>query len=126
MKNNRNDQETAQNAGRTGEDYTAIWLESHGYSIVERNYHSRFGEIDIIARDSQYIVFVEVKTRAGGAMVSAVEAGTPNKQRKILLTAQVYLQKSPCALQPRFDVAAVTTLHGEPMGLKYFANAFGC
>ena len=81
MKNNRNDQETAQNAGRTGEDYTAIWLESHGYSIVERN---------------------------------------------ILLTAQVYLQKSPCALQPRFDVAAVTTLHGEPMGLKYFANAFGC
>ena len=74
----------------------------------------------------QYIVFVEVKTRAGGAMVSAVEAVTPNKQRKILLTAQVYLQKSPCALQPRFDVAAVTTLHGEPMGLKYFANAFGC
>lgn len=116
----------AQNTGRAGEDYTAEWLENHGYSIVERNYHSRFGEIDIIAMDSQYIVFVEVKTRDGGSMVSPAESVTPAKQKKILLTAQTYLQKSSCTLQPRFDVAAVTSVHGEPMGLRYFANAFGC
>ena len=114
----------AQNTGPAGEDYVARWLEKQGFGIEVRNYHSRFGEIDIIARNSQYIVFVEVKTRESGSMVSAVEAVTMNKQRKILLTAQLYLQKSPCALQPRFDVAAVTTQHGDPMGLQYFANAF--
>lgn len=115
----------SQNTGRAGEDYAAEWLEKHGYRIVERNYHSRFGEIDIIAEDSQYIVFVEVKTRAQGSIVSPAEAVTRSKQKKILLTAQLYLQKSPSPLQPRFDVAAVTTLYGEPLGLQYFANAFG-
>lgn len=119
-------QRAAQNAGRAGEEYTALWLENNGYSIVERNYHSRYGEIDIIARDSQYIVFVEVKTRASGSMVSGVEAVTLSKRQKLLLTAQTYILKSQCTLQPRFDVAAVTTVHGEPMGLQYFENAFGC
>ena len=90
----------AQNSGRAGEEYAAKWLEEHGYHILEQNYHSRFGEIDIIAEDSQYIVFVEVKTRAEGSMVSPLE--------------------------PRFDIAAVTTLHFEPLGLQYYANAFGC
>lgn len=126
MKNNNMGQSAAKKAGRAGEDYTALWLENHGYSIVERNYHSRYGEIDIIVRDSQYIVFVEVKTRASGSMVPGAAAVTPSKQQKLLLTAQTYLMKSQCALQPRFDVAAVTTLHGEPMGLQYFENAFGC
>lgn len=116
----------AQDLGRAGEDYTAQWLENHGFSIVERNYHSRFGEIDIIAKDPQYILFVEVKTRESGAMVSALEAVTKSKQRKLIMTAQLYLEKSPCPLQPRFDVAAVTAVHGKLMGLQYFANAFGC
>lgn len=116
----------ALNSGRIGEDYAAKWLIAHGYRIVERNYYSRYGEIDIIAEDSQYIVFVEVKTREDGSMVSPAESVTKSKQRKIMLTAQLFLQKSQSALQPRFDVAAVTTVHGEPMGLKYFDNAFGC
>ena len=116
----------AQDKGRAGEDYTAKWLENHGYSIVERNYHSRFGEIDIIAKDSQYILFVEVKTRESGSMVSGAEAVTKSKQRKLIMTAQMYLQESRYPLQPQFDVAAVTTVHGELMGLQYFANAFGC
>jgi len=116
----------AQNTGRSGEDYAAEWLTKHGYHIIARNYHSRFGEIDIIAEDSQYIIFVEVKTREDGAMVSPAEAVTRSKQKKILLTAQLYLQKSQPPLQPRFDLAAVTTLHGEPLGLRYFSNIFGC
>lgn len=114
----------AQNTGRAGEDYAAEWLKNHGYHIVARNYHSRYGEIDIIAEDSQYIVFVEVKTRADGSMVPPAEAVTRSKQKKILLTAQIYLQKNHSTLQPRFDVAAVTTVHSEPLGLQYFANAF--
>ena len=115
----------ASNSGRIGEDYAVKWLIAHGYRIMERNYHSRYGEIDIIAEDSQYIVFVEVKTRKEGAFVSQAESVTKSKQKKILLTAQTYLAKSPCALQPRFDLAAVTTVHGEPLGLQYFSNAFG-
>lgn len=116
----------ALDSGRAGEDYASEWLKEHGYRILERNYHSRFGEIDIIAEDSQYIVFVEVKTRKEGSMVSPVEAVTKSKQKKLILTAQMFLMKRPSALQPRFDIAAVTTLHGEPMGLQYFTNAFGC
>lgn len=116
---------TAQSAGRIGEDYAAEWLRLHDYIIITRNYHSRFGEIDIIARNSQYIVFVEVKAREQGAMVLAVESVTKSKQRKLLLTAQQFLLKNQTTLQPRFDVAAVTFHKGEPMGMQYFANAFG-
>ena len=116
----------AQNSGRAGEEYAAKWLEEHGYHILEQNYHSRFGEIDIIAEDSQYIVSVEVKTREEGSMVLPLEAVTKSKQKKLMLTAEAFMMKSPSALQPRFDIAAVTTLHFEPLGLQYYANAFGC
>lgn len=115
----------AKSTGQAGENYAAEWLVCHGYAIVQRNYHSRFGEIDIIAKNSQYIIFVEVKAREQGAIVSAAEAVTKSKQQKLLLTAQQFLVRSPTPLQPRFDVAAVTLLHGEPLGLQYFANAFG-
>lgn len=111
--------------GKAGENFTAGWLERQGFQIVARNFHSRYGEIDIIAEDEKYIVFVEVKTRKYGAMVSALEAITREKQRKILLTAETYLLKSPSTLQPRFDVATVSTLHGVPEELQYFPNAFG-
>lgn len=116
----------ARDTGRIGEDYAARWLECHGYRVVERNYHSRYGEIDIIAEDSQYIIFVEVKTRAEGSIVRPAESVDRRKQEKILVTAQQFLQESPQTLQPRFDVAAVTMVHGEPLGLQYFPNAFGC
>lgn len=116
----------ARNTGGAGEDYAAEWLLNQGYRIVARNYHSRYGEIDIIAESGQYIMFVEVKTRERGSLVSPAEAVTRSKQSKILRTAEVFLSKSPSALQPRFDLAAVTTVHGEPWGLQYFANAFGC
>ena len=51
--------------GRAGEDYTADLLAAEGFRIVSRNFHSRFGEIDIIAENGQYIIFVAVKTRRG-------------------------------------------------------------
>lgn len=111
--------------GQRGEDYVANWLERHNYHIIARNYHSRFGEIDIIAKNAQYIIFVEVKTREQGGMVSPLEAVTKTKQSKLLITAQQYLAENPGSLQPRFDIAAVTSLHGKLYGLKYYPNAFG-
>ncbi len=115
----------ASKTGKAGEEYVARWLENQGFCISARNFHSRYGEIDIIAEDSQYILFVEVKTREMGAMVSPLEAITIQKQKRILLTAQLYLEERPVALQPRFDVAAVTTLHGKFLGQQYYPHAFG-
>ena len=58
--------------GDRGEDYTARYLEKQGFHIVERNWHSRYGEIDIIAENEEYLLFVEVKTRRAGSMVPGV------------------------------------------------------
>lgn len=111
--------------GQLGEDYAADWLKFHGFCILARNYHSRYGEIDIIAENSQYIVFVEVKTREQGAMVSPLEAVTKGKQKKLWITAQQYLVANPSKLQPRFDLAAVTSVRGKLYGLVYYPNVFG-
>ncbi|HCR44501.1 MAG TPA: YraN family protein [Ruminococcaceae bacterium] len=113
-------------SGALGEDYAAGFLKNKGYIIIERNYRSRFGEIDVIAADSKYIVFVEVKTRSPECMVSPFEAVTRAKQLKIIKTAACYLQKNPCRLQPRFDVMGVTAGGGKVFSAEYLENAFGC
>lgn len=77
--------------GRLGEDYAVSLLEQKGYQIIERNYHSRYGEIDIIAQNGKYIVFAEVKTRDENYQVSPLEAVTPGKQKKNFI-------KPPCSI----------------------------
>ena len=111
-------------SGKAGEDYIARWLEERGYHILARNYHSRFGEIDIIAQQGPYLAFVEVKAREENSLVSPFESITPQKQRKILATAKAYLQRHPCDLQPRFDAAAVYLKNGKIVGEDYLENAF--
>lgn len=112
-------------SGKAGEDHIAAWLEKQGYEILARNFHSRYGEIDIIAKREPYIAFVEVKARAEGSLVSPFEAVTPQKQRKIFATAEVFLQQHPSRLQPRFDAAAVYLRDGKIVGESYLPNAFG-
>lgn len=102
----------ARRIGKEGEAFAACFLEHRGYQILDRNYHSPYGEIDIIAADSRYIVFVEVKTRREGSCVLPAQAVTLAKQRKILLTAMLYLQAFPTELQPRFDVVEIMTQGG--------------
>ncbi len=94
-------------SGKFGEDLAAKHLSEKGYEIVERNYHSRYGEIDIIARDKNYLVFVEVKTRREDFVVSPLESVTVGKQKKLYKTALLYLQSHPTPLQPRFDVIGI-------------------
>lgn len=110
--------------GRAGEDYTADLLATEGFRIVSRNFHSRFGEIDIIAENGQYIIFVEVKTRREGSISSPLEAVTSAKRRKIVRTAQAYLLKNPSGLQPRFDVCAVIRKRDGRMEADYLPDAF--
>lgn len=116
-------------SGKVGEDYTARLLLDKGYTILARNYHSRYGEIDIIARDGKYIIFVEVKTRAVGAKGSPLEAVTRQKRQRLLKTALVFLGDHPALakLQCRFDVAGLTTKRGgqQILEVQYLSNAFG-
>ena len=110
--------------GRVGEEYIKELLISKGYKFVCSNFKSRFGEIDVIVRDDKYIVFVEVKTRKKGSLVGAFESITISKQKKIMRTAEYYLLKNPCKLQPRFDAAAVETDNGRIIAVDYLTDAF--
>ncbi len=96
-----------QEKGKLGEDAVCEELKRRGHTIVARNYHKRVGEIDIISRSGDYLVFTEVKTRKKGSMVSGAEAVTSAKKKKIILTADAYLTENPCDLWIRYDIAEV-------------------
>lgn len=98
--------------GCWGEEQAAKYLRLRAYTILERNYACRLGEIDIIARRGRYIVFVEVKMRKDAAFAQAREFVTPAKQRRIIATAQMYLSANDIELQPRFDVLEVYAPQG--------------
>ena len=110
--------------GKIGEHFAAEYLESRGYEIVDRNFKSRFGEIDIIAKNEKYLAFVEVKTRKADGLTHPFESITPSKRAKVIKTAQYYLMRYPTVLQPRFDAAAVFTADGDLVKIDYIENAF--
>lgn len=93
--------------GAKGEQIAAKFLIKKGYDIVAMNYRSKYGEIDIIATDDEYVLFVEVKTRSENAMSLPKEAVTKSKQHKIISTAMRYITASKTELQPRFDIIEV-------------------
>ena len=99
--------------GAWGEDYAAAYLRRHGYRILARNYSCRFGEIDIIASDRHYVVFVEVKLRASDRFVRAGAYVTPAKQARIRTAASLWLAEHETPLQPRFDVIEIYAPYGE-------------
>ena len=83
-------------------------MKKQHYKILEKNYKTKSGEIDIIARTGDTIVFAEVKTRPANAAVAGMYAVNRQKQFHILRTAARYLEEKGCTLQPRFDVIEVT------------------
>lgn len=90
------------NAGLAAEELAATFLLNHGLKLIMRNYHCKFGEIDLIMKEGKTLVFVEVRLRTNHRFGSASASITPQKQQKLLLTAQHYLQQHgdcPC----RFD-----------------------
>lgn len=98
--------------GAFGEDAACRYLKRRGYKIEGRNYACRFGEVDIIARDRRYIVFVEVKLRKDASHGQAAEFVTAPKQRRVIAAAERWLQQNPSGLQPRFDVIEVYAPQG--------------
>jgi putative endonuclease len=111
-----------QRIGKEGEAAAARFLVKRGYKILEQNYRSSLGEIDIIARDRQTIVFVEVKTRGSLEYGSPKLAITPGKRRKITMAALLYLKKnSQMRASARFDVVTVRSDSGD---IHLIKNAF--
>ena len=98
--------------GQFGEDTAVKFLKSKGYAIKSRNFRCRFGEIDIIAEDSKYLAFVEVKLRKDSSHGTAGEFVSPIKQNKLRKAAGYYLAVRDTQLQPRFDVVEVYTPYG--------------
>ena len=120
---------TLLSSGKKAELAVAGYLRSKGAIIAKMNYHSRYGEIDIIAETGKTIMFVEVKFRSPNALFTPREAVDPNKQRKIILTAKDFLAKSNIPeLMPRFDVAEVCLEKNEKgeenYKINYIKNAF--
>ncbi len=113
--------------GPLGEAYAADHLAAKGYTITVRNYRTRCGEIDLIAEKDGFLAFVEVKTRREGAWGGPAAAVTRQKQRRLILAAEGYLQEHPTGLQPRFDVVAITTARGgdfRVLSCEHFEGAF--
>ncbi len=110
--------------GKKGERLAADFLTGNGYQILETNFRCPLGEIDIIARDHQEIVFVEVKTRKSHALGYPEQAVGIQKQKKLSQLALWYLQaKKMSDKKARFDVVAVT-LAVQANEINLIKNAF--
>ena len=110
--------------GRRGEARAVRFLQSQGYRILSRGFRTRFGEVDIIARDGPVLCFIEVKTRTQKDFGSPVESVTRTKRKRLAQSAQVYLSKKRQREVPvRFDVVAVLE---SPAGVEFelFRGAF--
>ena len=94
-------------SGARGEAIAAQYLQRKKYRIVATNYRCRFGEIDIIAKNRSYLLFVEVKLRKSSKFAAAAEFVDSYKQNRLRTTAELYLSENPTALQPRFDVIEI-------------------
>lgn len=119
---------TASSRGRVGEDYTAGYLADNGWKIVARNFRVRGGEVDIIAEKDNVLAFVEVKTRKFGSYLDGVFAVDKRKQRRIIYTAERWIEKFPAdGKYIRFDVASVvvtTEQFPQVIEMEYLDNAF--
>ena len=112
--------------GRWGEAQAAEFLKRKKYKIVGLNYSCRWGEIDVIAENRQFIVFAEVKLRKGPRFAEAREFVTHAKQQRLISAAQLYLAQNETRKQPRFDVIEIYAPEGENgrISINHIENAF--
>lgn len=110
--------------GDLGENFAAELYEKSGYTVVARNYHSRYGEIDLIAESEDTLCFVEVKTRNITSFGTPAEAVDYRKQKKLTLTAMKFLTETESFKQPRFDVIEIWQQDGKIVRYNLIENAF--
>ena len=113
--------------GQWGEALVAQDLREKGWTIQAAGYRCRMGEIDLVATNKKFLVFVEVKLRKDDHFATAAEAVTYKKQERLRAAAQIYLMRYPTQLQPRFDVAEVYAPQGTDTPkptIRYIENDF--
>ncbi len=93
--------------GQCGEEAATEFLRKNKYKIVARNYSNKCGEIDIIAKKDEDLVFVEVKTRSSSEFGTPAQAVTYYKKKNLINTAKWYLMENPCDMNIRFDIIEV-------------------
>lgn len=114
-----------QNLGKSGEETVAEYLEKIGYKILIKNYRCKLGEIDIIARDGSFLVFIEVKTRSGLGYGYPAAAVDVRKQKQISRAAQCYLAEQQLFDSlARFDVISVLPGDSTRPRIDHINNAF--
>ncbi len=112
--------------GLKGEQAAKRFLKKKGYKILDANYQCRFGELDLIAKDKECLVFCEVKTRSAGALAAPQESVTPSKQRKMIKTALFYLQQTQFDGPSRFDVIAIKKDEKGVLQIEHLENVLTC
>jgi putative endonuclease len=115
----------AAKAGEPGESLACEFLRRNGYQIVTRNFRCRSGEVDVIARQGDTTVFVEVKDRGSASHGEGHEAVTFAKRRRIIRAAQLYAASRGLSESPlRFDVISIDRGEGEKRRVRHDAGAF--
>ena len=117
-------QDPRHNLGCWGEDQAALYLDKQGLKIVERGFRCRFGEIDIIAQNSEVLIFCEVKTRRRESFAEPQEAVSWSKQRRLIKTAGWYLNQRSWDGELRFDVIAILAPEGREPHIEWIQDAF--
>lgn len=113
--------------GTDFETLAARWVQQKGMRVLVRNFAGKTGEIDLIARDREYLVFLEVRARSNPAFNSAAGSVDRRKQQRILRTAQLFLQRHPelASLPCRFDVIAFQPPQsGNSLEIRWIPGAF--
>jgi len=116
---------TRRDLGKFGEDTASAFLRSKGFTIVERNFRQRVGELDIVARQGDDLVFVEVRTTSSDRYGLPQESITPAKVKKLRQLAQSYLLSRSVSSEQniRFDVVAILRVNGQ-VDINHIENAF--
>lgn len=114
---------TRSSKGRAGEQLAEHHLKQKGLTFIEKNFHSRHGEIDLIMQHHDALVFIEVRYRKNMDFGGAVASITPKKQNKIRKTALYYMQTRGREFNARFDVVAITG-DDSNLNIEWIQNAF--
>ncbi len=113
--------------GRWGEELAAELLRNKGFRVTDANWKCRFGELDLVAEDGEYLCFAEVKLRKSDTYGSAGESVDRRKQARLRMAAELYLVQHPTQLQPRFDVVEIYAPQGlatRTPEIRHWENAF--
>jgi putative endonuclease len=112
-----------QSLGRWGESQAAQYLSQKGFTILERNARTPYGELDLITRENDTLVFIEVKTRASTSLGPPEVSVSTTKQKHLLAAAQAYVQAHSELIQDwRIDVIAILRLKDRPPQIEHFEN----